>query len=72
MVSPNAQARNRCQGTPASRSLSRLKNIAPKHYAPPVAALPITSGGTTAIAKGGDKRRRAMLAHRWLGFIRTA
>jgi hypothetical protein len=55
MASPNAQEMHRRQGTPGSRSSQRLNKIAPKNYAPPVAAaLPITSGGTTAIAKGGQ------------------
>jgi hypothetical protein len=54
MASPNARARNCHQGTPGSRSLPRLNKIAPKNYAPPVTVLPITSGGTTAIAKGGQ------------------
>jgi hypothetical protein len=54
MVSPNTGARHHGQGTPGSHFLPRLKKIVPKHYAPPVAALPITSGGTTVIAKGGQ------------------
>jgi hypothetical protein len=54
MASPNARARHRGQGTPGSCFSPRLNKIAPKNYASPVAALPITSGGTTAIAKGGQ------------------
>ena len=53
MASPNTRARHHGQGTPGSRSSPRFKKLPPKNYAPTAVAFPITSGGTTAIAKGG-------------------
>ncbi len=53
MALPNTQARRHGQGTPGTRSLPRINKLPPKYYAPTAPAFPITSGGTTAIAKGG-------------------
>ena len=54
MTSPNAWARHHGQGTPGKCSSPRINKQAPKYYAPPMDALPVTSGGTTAIEKGGQ------------------
>ncbi len=54
MESPNAQARRHGQGTPGTRSSPRIYKQAPKYYAPPMDGFPVTSGGTTAITKGGQ------------------
>ncbi len=54
MASPNARAWSHGQGAPGTRSSPRFKTLVPKSYAPTRVAFPITSGGTTAIAKGGQ------------------
>ena len=54
MLSPNARARRHGRGTPGTRSSPRINKQAPKFYAPPAAAFPVTSGGTTALARGGQ------------------
>ncbi len=54
MGSPNAWARCHGHGTPSTCSSPRINKQAPKYYAPPMNGFPITSGGTTAIAKGGQ------------------
>ena len=53
MLSPNARARRHGRGTPGTRSSPRINKQAPKFYALPADAFPVTSGGTTALAKGG-------------------
>ena len=50
MLSPRRHGR----GTPGTRSSPRINKQAPKFYAPPADAFPVTSGGTTALAKGGQ------------------
>jgi hypothetical protein len=54
MTLPNAWARHHCQGTPGTCSSSRINKQAPKYYAHPRDGFPVTSGGTTAITKGGQ------------------
>ena len=54
MTSPNARARCHGQGIPGTRSSPRINKQAPKYYAHPVDGFPVTSGGTTAITKGGQ------------------
>jgi hypothetical protein len=54
MLSPNARARRHGRGTPGTRSSPRINKQAPKFYAPPADVFPVTSGGTTALAKGGQ------------------
>ena len=54
MGSPNAWARCHGQSTPGTCSSPRINKQAPKYYAPPMDGFPVTSGGTTAIAKGGQ------------------
>ena len=54
MTLPNAWARRHGEGTPGTRSSPRINKQAPKYYAHPVDGFPVTSGGTTAIAKGGQ------------------
>jgi hypothetical protein len=53
MTSPNARARHHDQGPPGTRSSPRINKQEPKYYAPPADGFPVTSGGTTALAKGG-------------------
>jgi hypothetical protein len=53
MASPNTGARHHGQGAPGICSLPRINKIAPKNYGSTLRAYPITSGGTTAVAKGG-------------------
>ncbi len=54
MMLPNAWARHHGQGTPGTRSLPRINKQASKYYAPTADVFPpVTSGGTTAMAKGG-------------------
>jgi hypothetical protein len=54
MSSPNARARRHGWGTPGTCSSPRMNKQAPKYYAPPADAFPVTSGGTTAMAMVGQ------------------
>ena len=53
MVLPNAKARRLGPGTPATHNFPRLCKNTPKNDAPTGTAIPITSWGSTAKAKGG-------------------
>ncbi len=61
MTSPNALARHHGQGIPGTCSSPRINKQAPKYYAHPVDGFPVTSGGTTAITKGGKHRKARLL-----------
>ena len=53
MMEPNARARRHGQGTPGTCFPPRINKQPPKYYAPLTVGFPVTSGGTTPLAKGG-------------------
>jgi hypothetical protein len=56
MSLPNTRARRHGRGTPGTRSSPRIYKQAPIYYAPPADdAFPVTSGGTTALARGAGQ-----------------